>query len=97
MQAASTQAANALIEKYRWALFTVGEDTNSALSKLATDAMTWDSLIHTTYFEQPEVAEMIADFIAAQVRGETFAPAAATPTAPPPEQPPPPDDAIRAA
>ena len=39
------------------------------LSQLATDAMTWDSLIHTTYFDQPEVADMIAAHIVGKVRG----------------------------
>lgn len=57
-------AAAALIEKYRWSLFTIGSDTNAALTDLATDAMTWDSLIHTTYFDHQETAEMIADHIA---------------------------------
>jgi hypothetical protein len=30
--------------------------------------MTWDSLIHTTYFDQPEIADMIADYIVTQQR-----------------------------
>lgn len=63
MRDGATQAANALIEKYRWALFTVGNDTNAALANLATDAMTWNSLIHTTYFDQPEVIDLIATHI----------------------------------
>lgn len=69
MQAAAGAAADKLIDKYRWSLFTVGADTNAPLSQLATDAMTWDSLIHTTYFDQPEVAEMIAAHIAGKARG----------------------------
>ncbi len=64
MRAASAQAADRLIEKYRWALFTVGPDTNGVVQHLATDAMTWESLIHTTYFDQDEVAAIIADHIA---------------------------------
>jgi hypothetical protein len=68
MQKAAGGAADKLIEKYRWALFTVGSDTNAALEKLATDAMTWESLIHTTYFDQPEIVDMIADYIIAQER-----------------------------
>jgi hypothetical protein len=63
MRSAAGAAADKLIEKYRWSLFTVGADTNAPLSNLATDAMTWDSLIHTTYFEQPEVADLIAAHI----------------------------------
>jgi hypothetical protein len=64
LQQNAAGAAAALIEKYRWSLFTVGSDTNAALSDIATDAMTWDSLIHTTYFDHQETAEMIADHIA---------------------------------
>ena len=69
MQAAAAAAADKLIDKYRWSLFTVGADTNAPLSNLATDAMTWDSLIHTTYFDQPEVAELIAAHIVGKARG----------------------------
>ncbi|MEQ1616939.1 MAG: hypothetical protein ABL883_01175 [Terricaulis sp.] len=69
MQSAAGAAADKLIEKYRWSLFTVGADTNAPLSNLATDAMTWDSLIHTTYFDQPEVVELVAAHIVARARG----------------------------
>ena len=69
MQAAAGAAADKLIDKYRWSLFTVGADTNAPLTNLATDAMTWDSLIHTTYFDQPEVAELIAAHIVGKARG----------------------------
>jgi hypothetical protein len=78
MQTNSAAAATKLIEAYRWALFSVGEDSNQALSRLATDAMTWDSLIHTTYFDQPEMADLIGDYIAAkhaEQRGESRSPA----------------------
>ncbi|MBL8557882.1 MAG: hypothetical protein JNM47_04130 [Hyphomonadaceae bacterium] len=68
MQTAAAESAGKLIERYRWALFTVGPDTNAALENLATDAMTWDSLIHTTYFDQPEVADVIADYIADEAK-----------------------------
>jgi hypothetical protein len=69
MQAGATDAAGKLIEKYRWSLFTVGSDSNAPLASLATDAMTWDSLIHTTYFDQPEVVETIAAHIIARAKG----------------------------
>lgn len=96
MQAGASDAASRLIEKYRWALFRVGSDTNQSLASLATDAMTWDSLIHTTYFDQPEVADLIGDYIAAQAKGQPFAaPSAAA--APNPLPDPPPEDAPRAA
>ena len=64
MRAGASTSASALIEKYRWALFNVGPDTNDSVAQLAKDAMTWDSLIHTTYFDQPEVANVIGDYIA---------------------------------
>ena len=64
MKTGAATAAATLIEKYRWSLFTVGPDTNNSVTQIAKDAMTWDSLIHTTYFDQPEVADMIGDYIA---------------------------------
>lgn len=76
LQNGAAKAAADLIEKYRWSLFTVGADSNSPLTALATDAMTWNSLIHTSYFDQPEVADMIADHIAEAQRAESGAPAA---------------------
>ncbi|MBY0565293.1 MAG: hypothetical protein K2P58_14060 [Hyphomonadaceae bacterium] len=66
MQAAAAASADKLIDKYRWSLFTVGADSNAPLTDLATDAMTWDSLIHTTYFDQPEVVDLIAAHIVAR-------------------------------
>lgn len=68
MQTSANGAAGALIEKYRWALFSVGGDSSASLTALTTDAMTWDSLIHTTYFDQPEVAAAVANHIARTVR-----------------------------
>jgi hypothetical protein len=68
MQQMAEAAASTLIAKYRWSLLSVGTDPNAALKDLANDAMTWDSLIHTIYFDQDEVVEMIADTIAAQVK-----------------------------
>lgn len=73
MQTNAAAAAGKLIEQYRWALFTVGADTNSPLANLANDAMTWSSLIHTTYFDQPEVINLIADYIADEVEGRGVA------------------------
>ena len=68
MQEKAADAANQLLHKYRWALFSVGADTNASLATLSTDAMTWDSLIHTTYFDQPEVSDAIGDHIAAEAK-----------------------------
>ena len=68
MRVGARKAADELLEKYRWAMFTVGAKGDAAFHELATDAMTWNSLIHTTYFDQPEVAEMIARHIIEQTR-----------------------------
>lgn len=75
MIAASSEATRRLFDKYRGSLFSVGADTSNALTELTADAMTWDSLIHTTYFDQPEIADMIADRIAAAVAADTAPPA----------------------
>lgn len=77
MQEAANAAAAQLIEKYRWALFSVGGDSSASLTSLTTDAMTWNSLIHTTYFDQPEVAAAIGDQIAHTVRESAHAAAPA--------------------
>jgi hypothetical protein len=86
MKEGANGAAGKLIDKYRWALFSVGGDSSASLTSLTTDAMTWDSLIHTTYFDQPEVAAAIADHIARTVRESAHAeapgPAATSATAP---------------
>lgn len=82
MQEGANQAASKLIEKYRWALFSVGGDTSASLTSLTTDSMTWDSLIHTTYFDQPEVATAIGDHIARTVRETAHASAPASGSAP---------------
>lgn len=68
MRLGARKTADELLEKYRWAMFTVGASGDAAFQDLATDAMTWNSLIHTTYFDQPELAEMIARHIAEQTR-----------------------------
>jgi hypothetical protein len=83
MQAGAHDAAGRLIDKYRWALFSVGGDSSASLTSLTTDAMTWDSLIHTTYFEQAEVADAIAAYIAAKVKHEEFVVASPAAAAPP--------------
>lgn len=81
MQANAQAAADQLIARYRWSLFSVGADTNGPLASLATDAMTWSSLIHTTYFDQPEVLSLVSDYIAE----ETVAPTRFDPVPPPPD------------
>jgi hypothetical protein len=63
MKTQSERAANALLEKYRWSLFNVGENREASLAAMAQDALTWDSLIHTTYFDQPELADIISNHI----------------------------------
>lgn len=70
MRTNSAAAAAQLIDRYRWTLLSVGTDPNTAMKDLANDAQTWDSLIHTTYFDQPEVVEIIADTIAKKAKGQ---------------------------
>ncbi|MBX3430124.1 MAG: hypothetical protein KF779_11150 [Hyphomonadaceae bacterium] len=82
MQEGANDAASKLIEKYRWALFSVGGDSSASLTNITTDAMTWDSLIHTTYFDQPEVAAAIGDHIARTVRESAHAAMPAPSSAP---------------
>lgn len=61
----SETAATALLAKYRWDFFSVDADYTSLFERMPKDAMTWDSLVHTSYFDEPEIAEMIAQHIAA--------------------------------
>jgi hypothetical protein len=68
MREASAQATQRLFDKYRTGLFNVSAQTSNAVAELADDAMTWDSLIHTTYFDQSELARMIANHIVANTR-----------------------------
>jgi hypothetical protein len=62
----ATGAVKDLLEKYRSRLFSVGADNADAMREIAVDSMTWDSLVHTTYFDQPEITAMLADHIAAE-------------------------------
>ncbi|MEZ5956449.1 MAG: hypothetical protein R3C27_04470 [Hyphomonadaceae bacterium] len=77
MQEGANTSVGKLIDKYRWSLFAVGGDSNASLTALTTDTMTWDSLVHTTYFDQPEVAAAIGDHIVRTVRESAHAAAPA--------------------
>jgi hypothetical protein len=59
----AAKAADALLEKYRWTIFNVAADHPKVAEEIYRDTSTWDSLIHTTYFDQPEVSQMIAEHI----------------------------------
>lgn len=65
MAAVSADATRRLFEKYRSSVFRVGGDPGNTLRELSHDALTWDSLVHTGYFDQPEIRRMIADGIIA--------------------------------
>ncbi len=56
-----------LLVGYRAAIFGAGANVADGLGKLMADPTTWDGLIHTTYFDQEEVAELVADHIASAV------------------------------
>lgn len=63
MTAASAEATTRLLEQYRGALFSVEAANTNVLGSMAEDAMTWKSLVHTIYFDQPETAALIAAHI----------------------------------
>jgi hypothetical protein len=69
MLAQSAEASQRLFDKYRAALFSVQADESNAVGELTKDSMTWASLIHTTYFRQPEIAASIGDYIAGVAKG----------------------------
>lgn len=71
MTANAAEASKRLFDRYRAAIFSVSADETNAINELAKDSMTWDSLIHTTYFDQPEVAERIGDYIAGVAQAES--------------------------
>jgi len=64
--AAAQTATNALLDNYRKALF--GGEFKKSLEELQQDEKTWNSLIHTTYFDYPEIAAFIAKHIATQAK-----------------------------
>lgn len=87
MQEGANASAGRLIDKYRWALFSVSGDSSASLTSLTNDAMTWDSLVHTTYFDQPEVVRAVGDHILRTVRESAHAEAQAAAQLTPAPQP----------
>lgn len=63
MEEETLSALTEFMERQRASLFsvTVGADW---MREVGADAATWDSLIHTTYFDHPEIAKRIAGHIA---------------------------------
>lgn len=63
MEAETLEALRQLLARHRTSLFgvTVSPDW---MNKVGEDDATWDSLIHTTYFDHAEIAERIAAHIA---------------------------------
>lgn len=70
MAAQAADASKRLFDRYRAAIFSVSADETNAINELTKDSMTWESLIHTTYFDQPEVAQRIGDYIAGVANAE---------------------------
>jgi formylglycine-generating enzyme required for sulfatase activity len=64
MSAAASKSAQRLFDKYRAGFFSVEADQSESIRELAADALTWDSLVHTTYFDQPELSDEIGAHIA---------------------------------
>jgi hypothetical protein len=67
----SAEASGRLFDRYRKAVFSADDGESNAVNQIANDSLTWDSLIHTTYFEQPEVVDGIAEHIVRSRRDET--------------------------
>jgi hypothetical protein len=71
MAVQAADASKRLFDKYRSSIFSVGADETNAINELIKDSMTWESLIHTTYFDQPEMAQRIGDYIAGVAKAES--------------------------
>jgi hypothetical protein len=67
MLANSAEASMQLLQKYRKEIFNVHGNQAELFEQIPRDAMTWQSLIHTTYFDVSELAEAVADHIAPRV------------------------------
>jgi hypothetical protein len=65
MKADAHEQAAKLIERYRWGLFNVESGAGEALTEITQSAMTWRSLVHTSYFDYDEVGAEVARFIIA--------------------------------
>jgi formylglycine-generating enzyme required for sulfatase activity len=65
----ANDASRRLFEKYRRGVFSADSNQNEVLDQIAKDALTWDSLVHTTYFDQPEVIELCSAYVGAMARG----------------------------
>ena len=57
----SSDAARRLFDKYRSGAFGVDTDQGEIAREISEDALTWDALIHTTYFDHREIAAAIAN------------------------------------
>jgi hypothetical protein len=71
MAVQAADASKRLFDKYRSSIFSVGADETNAVNELIKDSMTWESLIHTTYFDQPEMAQRIGDYVAGVAKAES--------------------------
>ncbi len=81
MTADSSDAARRLFDKYRSGAFGVDSDQGEIAREIAEDALTWDALIHTTYFDHREIAEAIANHVAKNLGAESEDEAALLPPA----------------
>lgn len=64
MRANAAAKTGRFVETYRWQLLMAGANHAEIIEKMKLDPETWKSLIHTTYFDQPEMAILIAQHIA---------------------------------
>lgn len=63
LKTSAADGATRLLDKYRWEIFNVRANHAELFGRVPRDAMTWDSLIHTTYFDHAEIADMIAKHV----------------------------------
>lgn len=68
MRIETSDAARRLFDKYRVSAFGTDADQSTAVREMASDALTWRALIHTTYFDHEEIAEAIAKRVSAAER-----------------------------
>lgn len=64
MRENASVAADKLLTKYRWEIFNLNAESAMIFRRIHEDIETWKSLIHTTYFDQPEIAVLVGDHIA---------------------------------
>lgn len=66
---ATEEASGQLFKKYRTGAFKVDADQGAFERGITEDTLTWDALIHTTYFDHREIAEAVAGHVTERLPG----------------------------